>query len=46
MAYYWGFNTIDDAICAIREHDRMTKLKSEKRKNKIYYLTDNYEVKE
>ncbi len=46
VSYYWGFNTIDDAICAIREYDRMYKLKSEKRKNKIYYLTDNYEVKE
>ena len=34
MAYYWGFNTIDDAICAIREHDRMTKLKSEKERIK------------
>jgi hypothetical protein len=45
MEYYWGFHTIDDAICAIREHDRMNKLKS-KRKNKIYYLTDNYKVKQ
>ena len=46
MAYYWGFNTIDDAICAIREYDRMTKLRGGKRKNKIYYLTDNYKVKQ
>lgn len=46
MVYYWGFHTIDDAICAIREHDRMNKLKSGKRKNKIYYLTDNYKVKQ
>lgn len=46
MAYYWGFHSIDDAICSIREYDRMIKLKCGKRKNKIYYLTDNYEVKE
>ena len=46
MIYYWGFHTIDDAICAIREHDRMSKLKGGKRKNKIYYLTDNYKVKQ
>lgn len=46
MNYYWGFNSIDDAIYAIREHDRMTKLKGGKRKNKIYYLTDNYKVKQ
>lgn len=45
MEYYWGFHSIDDAICAIREYDRMSKLKT-KRKNKIYYLTDNYKVKE
>lgn len=44
MEYYWGFNSIDDAICAIREHDRMSKLKG-KRRNKIYYL-DHYKVKE
>lgn len=43
MEYYWGFNSIDDAICAIREHDRMTKLKGGKRRNKIYYL-DHYKV--
>lgn len=46
VSYYWGFNTIDDAICAIREYDRIYKLKNIKRKNKIYYLTDNYELKE
>lgn len=45
MEYYWGFHSIDDAICAIKEYDRMSKLKT-KRKNKIYYLTDNYKVKE
>lgn len=45
MEYYWGFHTIDDAIYAIREYDRMSKLKGGKRKDVIYYLTDNYKVK-
>lgn len=42
--YYWGFHSIDDAIYAIREYDRMNILK-QKRKNETFYLTDTYKIK-
>lgn len=44
MQYYWGFHSLDDAITAIRENSFYDKVR-EKRRNKVYYLTDDFGVK-
>ena len=40
---FWGFHSLDDAITAIREDSFYDKVR-EKRRNKVYYLTNNFKV--
>lgn len=42
---YWGFRSLDDAITAIKEDAFYDKVR-EKRRNKVYYLTDDLKVKQ